>query len=208
MVNIILWLGSARARGARLLISLSEFFFLANRCRGQPPRQRQFAYQCLMTNCDAEGVVSRSVERLQQHYDRFHSSPRSHHVASGALAAPAVALAIETGWNINTVAQHTRDSLDHSMIHGVTSPRKSTSTQSISDDGDNSINVTADEPANMNDRTCPTCNRHFRRAPNLRRHLRSHDPTERVYHCHVPGCAYKGSYRQDKLADHIKKRHA
>lgn len=101
-----------------------------------------------------------------------------------------------------------RDSVSAPDFEGLASPGTSASTQTVRNDGDNSMDATAGKAVDTDDKTCNICNRHFGRAPDLRRHLRSHDPTERIYHCHIPGCTYKGSYRLDKLADHIKKLHS
>ena len=55
------------------------------------------------------------------------------------------------------------------------------------------------------------CERTFARAGNMRRHARKHDPAAERFPCQVAGCKYTGAKafaRKDKLADHVKKRHA
>lgn len=53
---------------------------------------------------------------------------------------------------------------------------------------------------------CSTCGLIFARFADLERHEKKHRP-EREFQCTVAGCEYKGSYRKDKLKQHIKNRH-
>ena len=91
-------------------------------------------------------------------------------------------------------------------VNTMASLATSTPIQTTSSSGDATGDV-ATSTTDAQNKTCVHCGAQFRRNPDLRRHLRSHDPTKRVYHCHVPKCSYKGSYRRDKLADHLEKRH-
>ena len=53
---------------------------------------------------------------------------------------------------------------------------------------------------------CLACRRKFTRAADLERHAKKHRP-EREFQCTVAGCEYRGSYRKDKLKQHVKNRH-
>ena len=64
----------------------------------------------------------------------------------------------------------------------------------------------ADNPSAVQEHQCQQCGARFRRAPDLRRHLDSHDPDKRNP-CSVEGCSYKGTYRRDKMSEHMRKRH-
>ena len=54
---------------------------------------------------------------------------------------------------------------------------------------------------------CTKCGLTFSRAADLGRHMGIHLPERRKYHCSVRGCEYRGSYRKDKLASHVRNRH-
>ena len=56
--------------------------------------------------------------------------------------------------------------------------------------------------------SCKKCGLTFSRATDLDRHLGIHLPERRKYRCHFSGCEYRGSYRKDKLASHVKNRHS
>lgn len=73
---------------------------------------------------------------------------------------------------------------------------------------DNGVSANQDADfANSQANTCAHCGQQFRRIPDLNRHVKSHDPAKLVHKCSVQGCNYKGSYRKDKLTEHMKKRH-
>ncbi|KAM0795998.1 hypothetical protein BDR22DRAFT_825606 [Usnea florida] len=55
--------------------------------------------------------------------------------------------------------------------------------------------------------TCPECKTAFKRKGELKRHAKKHQPDSNVFRCVIAGCGYN-SYRKDKLADHVKHRHA
>ena len=48
---------------------------------------------------------------------------------------------------------------------------------------------------------CKTCSEPFSRASDMTRHAKKHSD-ELSYQCPAPGCTYKGSDREDELADH------
>ena len=62
-------------------------------------------------------------------------------------------------------------------------------------------------PRNSGLSTCPKCGRTFSRAADLDRYLGMHDPERRKYHCVVANGEYRGNYRKDKLASHVKNCH-
>jgi len=55
--------------------------------------------------------------------------------------------------------------------------------------------------------TCLVCKKTFSRVSDLRRHANKHDPESRKHFCHVEGCKYSGSYREDKIISHMKNCH-
>lgn len=66
---------------------------------------------------------------------------------------------------------------------------------------------TTQASGNINPTTCVKCGLSFSRAADLNRHSGVHLPERRKYHCVVKNYNYKGSYRKDKLASHVKNRH-
>ena len=54
--------------------------------------------------------------------------------------------------------------------------------------------------------TCSTCGKTFGRGSDLQRHEQKHLPNK-PFRCVVAGCGYKGSYRKDKLDQHVRIRH-
>ena len=53
---------------------------------------------------------------------------------------------------------------------------------------------------------CNTCGRDFSRASDMQRHAKKHG-VSKYFQCEVAGCKYAGSYRKDKLDQHIKNVH-
>ena len=53
---------------------------------------------------------------------------------------------------------------------------------------------------------CNTCGRDFSRASDMQRHAKKHG-VAKYFQCTVAGCKYTGSYRKDKLDQHVKNVH-
>lgn len=53
---------------------------------------------------------------------------------------------------------------------------------------------------------CNTCGRDFSRASDMQRHAKKHG-VSKYFQCEVAGCKYAGSYRKDKLDQHVKNVH-
>ncbi|KAK0508906.1 hypothetical protein JMJ35_008277 [Cladonia borealis] len=53
---------------------------------------------------------------------------------------------------------------------------------------------------------CTTCGRDFSRASDMQRHAKKHG-VSKYFQCTVEGCEYAGSYRKDKLEQHVRNVH-
>ncbi|MCJ1455025.1 hypothetical protein MMC28_005379 [Mycoblastus sanguinarius] len=144
-------------------------------------------YVCLYPHC---GALFSTTDRLDLHITTHFEGP-SH------------------GNNIFHEHRQSRldtiDAVSHPMSQGivVTGARS----HALSGDYGSYNPATSTTNGDQGAPTCAQCNKSFTRLSDLERHAKGHEAGPKEFQCPVGGCEYKGSYRKDKLAVHMRSCH-
>ena len=79
-------------------------------------------------------------------------------------------------------------------------------TNNLNPEDSSNLSTAGTDKASKPRSVCPTCGRDFSRASDMQRHAKKHGASK-YFQCTVAGCKYAGSYRKDKLDQHVKKMH-